>query len=379
MQDNVNQFHEPNKKLSLAPKRKQKLNLNQPSSLNDHHHNEMVEKVNVVDAQPMHYVSEKDWEEFNAYKSKNNQVQRTGVLDVNPYKVLVDTVKNPFDLNVLEQQFGVQELDQRKILAEEIEKDKIPTFFRTERITYWAKISIYLAIALVSLFIIFWLLWAMDTKQHFYHPGYFAPPTIALIIALVLFVVDLIRVVFLQKEIVKMKNKFDPMFVSASIQGIYKRLIASFSNINWFSLYVYLLSGFFLLIMFIVFYFMSVNNFLDQASSNNTQHLHLLKPYFGSLYYGQPDNPNYITPKVLVIVVGCICLFTLLNQIVLQIINLIRIKRMEFAYKVPIITEEAKQAIISATNKRNFIIFLVLTIVLGLIVFLTYRFMKKAK
>lgn len=362
-----------NSKQIDPPRKKERLDLAKNPDFN-HDSEFLSSNESFVDAQKMHYVNEDDWNEFNNYKQKKLQLSQTSFLDVNPYKVLADTVKNPFDLNVLEQQFGIQELNQRKILAEEIKKDYIPTFFRTEKRLYLLKILFFIFLLSACFSVIFWLLWGFFTYPDLFKPGYFAIPSIIGIIDLVILIFNSVKFHFLKKEIKQMNNKFDEMLVSSNIQSIYKKLICSFSNINWYSVYVYLFCGFFILIMFIVFYFLDLNNFLAQATSGTV--LGLKAPVFGSLTYGLKSNPDYWAPEIFVIVFSTFAGLTLINQVVLQLFNLVRMKRMEMAYKVPIITEESKQAIKSATNKRNFIIFLVLTIILGLIVFLLWRILK---
>ncbi len=327
----------------------------------------------VVD-EPTQYSQVLNKPEINQAKiTPQVQVNHTKTMQ-NPYKVFVNTIKNPFEVETEldeQQQIAVEENNQ-KFYEAQVQKQSLPRFFYVEKNITLAKLSISISFLLGSLIaIIFFIL--VDYKKilatsTWFNNGYYAIPGIIGIIALIALIIQAVSFATLKKYIYANKNNFDPKEVSTVTQNLYKKLLISFININWLCCTFYLIAGFYLLIMCIVVYFVSTNTI-----PSNMVH-------FGALTMGSnPLDKLYYFPKICYITIGTLTGLVLLWQIISQLINWSRINKVELEFSVPIMTPEEKIAVKKATNKRNLIFFLVLFVILGLIALIVYLVSKRKR
>lgn len=304
----------------------------------------------------------------------------------NPYKILVETIKNPFELEEIDRQYKIAESQQRQQLSKEVQADeyrtdKLPSFFKTEKRILVLKLLISLALLIASIGGLGYILYANLHHFPWFSNGYYALVATVFIPSISLLFFYSVKIHFLRKEIQIARKKFNPNQVSNVIQRIYKRLLTSFSNINWLAAYIYLTAAFILLVIFIVSYFASVY-YLGGINA----------PKFGTLdwqavaQHFMQANPKIVIPsqyptlcKTCVIVIGSTCGATLLLQIGLQLTNYVRIRKIESTYTTPILTQQEQLAIKKSVNKRNLIIFCVLTLIFGIILLVLYLVLKRKK
>lgn len=321
---------------------------------------------------------------------KINAVQSSTTNDAelydNPYKILVETIKNPFELEEIDRQYKIAESQQRQQLSKEVQADeyrtnKLPSFFKTEKRILILKLLIALGLMLASLGGLGYIIYANLQHLSWFSNGYYALVATVFLPSITLLFFYGVKLHFLKKEIKVATKSFNPNQVSNVIQRIYKRLLTSFSNINWLATYVYLTTGFILLVVFIVSYFASVYYLGGiNAPKFGTLDWHLAAEHFMNA------NPNIIIPsqyptlcKTCVIVIGSTCGATLLLQIGLQLTNYVRIRKIETTYTTPILTQQEQVAIKKSVNKRNLIIFCILTLIFGIILLVLYLVLKRKK
>lgn len=309
--------------------------------------------------------------------NKNNSISNFSNQEFipSPLNIITQTLKNPFEIEEINKEFQINEEEQRKKLSIELNEKNIPKFFNNEKRLFVTKLLFFLFLFFCTLGIIGWLVFVYTQQKanklgfEWFNIGYFILVSIVGLVSLVMWISYWIKMHFLDKEIKIMANNFDRNNVSVTIQRIYKSILISFSNINWFSLYIYLLGGFSLLIILTISFSMQLNAFINDPT--------LAKPFFGQLEILDKTNKLHYMPKISLIIIASICGFTLISQIFIIIFNMIRIRRIESAYSVPILSEEEKIAIKKSVNKRNLIIFIILSIVLTIGFFIVYFLFKK--
>ena len=313
---------------------------------------------------------------------KTNQPPLTSVSNQattfdNPYKVLVETIKNPFELEEIDQNYKEQEVQYRQILTEQVTRTSYPGFFKTEKNILIIKLSMVVILFAACLGALGYMIYSYFNHLAWFDNGYFALDAIIGLPMLIMIFVYGIHLGFLNKEIKKAKIKFDPSVVSSTIQSVYKHLVTSFSNINWWSFYVYLTGAFAILVIFIVSYFAGIYYLSGPLAPKFGE----INWNFDSSFIEAHNLPSvYLTlNKISVIVIATVCGVTLLFQITSQILNLLRMKRMESSYNKPILSEEEKVALRKAVNKRNLIIFCVLTVLFALILLVLWLTLRRRK
>lgn len=293
----------------------------------------------------------------------------------NPINVITQTLKNPFELEEINNKYKIQEEEQREKIANELNAQNIPKFFLSEKRLFITKLLFFFFLFMATVSTTGWLVYVYfqwESGQagfNWFNIGYFILVAIVGLFTFVMWITYWIKTHFLNKEIRLIANGFDRNNVSSTIQRIYKSIIISFSNINWLAFYVYIIGGFSMLIIFTVSFSMQLNAFVNDPT--------LAKPVFGQLTILKPEDQLHTMPKVSVICISSIVGFALVVQIFTIIFNMIRIRRIESAYSVPIISGEVKLAIKKSINKRNLIIFIILSIVLTIGFFIIYFIFKK--
>lgn len=294
----------------------------------------------------------------------------------NPIHALTQTLKNPFEIEEINNQYKIQEEEQRIKIAAQLNEKNMPKFFLTEKRLFLMKLFFFLFLFLVTvgttglLVYVYFQTRSNSAGYEWFNVGYFVLVAIVGLTTLVMWIVYWIKSHFLKKEIKSIANNFNRAYVSSTIQRIYKSIIISFSNINWLALYIYLIGSFSILIIFTVSFSMQLNAFVNDPTN-------IEKPYFGQLTILTPTDKLHLMPKISAISIGCIGGFVFICQIFTIVFNMIRIRRIESAYAVAILTEEEKIALKKSVNKRNLIIFIVLSIVLTIGFFIIYFIFKK--
>ena len=295
----------------------------------------------------------------------------------NPYKVLVETIKNPFELEEIDQSYKEQEVQYRQNLSEKLTRTSYPGFFKTEKNILAIKLSLVVILFAACLGALGYMLYSFFNHLEWFNNGYFALDAIIALPSLIMIFVYGIHLGFLNKEIKNAKIKFNPNAVSSTVQSVYKHLVTSFSNINWWSFYVYLTAAFAILVIFIVSYFAGIY-WLGGPSA----------PHFAEINWEgvlsaeeiQKVPAVYLTlNKISVIVICTVAGTTLVFQVVSQILNLVRMKKIEASYNTSILSEDEKVALRKAVNKRNLIIFCVLTVLFALILLVLWLTLRRRK
>ena len=306
--------------------------------------------------------------------------QNDHVIDNNfdQYKILVDPLKNPFSLNHVNEQLKQEENQQNIVLSKKISKNNIPYFFKFEKRFLILKILVVLLLFLGSLGgLLFLLLNNIHFKQYNINNGYYVLDVLFLLPTSIILVISLINFHFLNKEYKNSINNFNNSYISNVIQNIYKKIYVGNINLIWLSLYIIITCLFILLLIFIISYFYGLWNFggiLAPSFGNIDSNKWFIIGY-ENLNLGIYPNLN----KFALIIICSIIGFTVLNQILFFLLNDVRLKRMDSTYQVNILTNEEKVVLKHATNVRNFIIFCVLTIILGLILLVVYLLLKRKK
>lgn len=297
----------------------------------------------------------------------------------NPYQVLVDTIKNPFEFKQVNQQYQVEEQQQQEILSEQVTIDNTPKFFKFEKNYLLLKLLLSLfclLAAIAGLLIITINNYITHSITDFINNGYYVLDALLFIPSLCALVSTCINFHFIKKEYKKSLQNFDPNYVSNIIQKIYKKIFITNINLNWFIFYIIITALFVILLVFIITYFKGLWEFGGRNA-----------PSFGNIdpnvwfQFGSNSNLGIFPElnKITIISVCTIVGFLFIYQIAILFMNSIRLKRIESTYTTNILSEDEIVAIKHAANKRNFIIFCVLTIMFGLILLLVYFLLKRKK
>ena len=298
----------------------------------------------------------------------------------NPYQVLVDTIKNPFEFKQVNQQYQQQEEVQNQILSTQVNKENSPKFFKFENNYLLLKLLIstfFLLLSIAGILLIVLNNYHFHTISNFINNGYYVLDAFILIPSICALISNSISYHFVKKEYKASLENFDSNNVSNIIQKIYKRIFISNINLNWFIMYVFITALFVILLVFIITYFKGLWEFGGRCapSFGNIDPNQWSQNGFNSSDFGIYPDLNKITIIVVCSTVG----FLFLYQIVILFMNTIRIKRIESTYTTNILSEDEIVAIKHAANKRNFIIFCILTILFGLILLLVYFLLKRKK
>lgn len=298
----------------------------------------------------------------------------------NPYQVFVDTIKNPFEIKQVNEQYKEEEKIQNQFLSEQVNKDNSPRFFKFEKNYLLLKLLLSLLFTLIG---IAGLATIVLNNYHFHtittmiNDGYYVLDALILIPSICALVSVSINYHFIIKEYKRSLNNFDSNYVSNIIQRIYKKIFITNINLNWFIFYIFITALFAILLVFIITYFKGLWEFGGN-----------LAPSFGNIDPNQwAKNGLEISKfgifpelnKITVIVVSTVVGFLFIFQIVILFMNTIRMKRIESTYTTNILSEDEIVALKHAANKRNFIIFCVLTIMFGLILLIVYFLLRRKK
>ncbi|GAA5414444.1 MSC_0882 family membrane protein [Ureaplasma ceti] len=299
----------------------------------------------------------------------------------NPYEIMAQTIKATFDKDEMEKKYQMSEYKQRQKLANAIEQtqhdkpNKLPGFFKSELVILQTKIVLttFLIFACIALAITFYMI-QREQAATWFHTTYYAPIGIVGIPCVFLWCFYIVRISIFSREVHRAKQTFDANKVSIIVQKLYKRLILSFININWFAAYIYLTGAFVILLVFLIDYFVGIwylgGHLAPQFGTLNWEEL--AKSAQVPARYG---NMNFLT----VVIVCSIAGVTLVYQVFAQIFNYLRVNKIELSYNVPILAMEEIRLLKKDTNKRNLIIFCVLAIVFALVLLAIYLILRKKK
>lgn len=153
-------------------------------------------------------------------------------------------------------------------------------------------------------------------------------------------------------------NFKDEKTLSINVQKLYKRLKTGYINVNWMCLTSYVLFGLFILFVFVI-----------AKIINGTK--------FGSwdpkLFNGDHIYEILFFSGVFALVV------TAILHIGLLICNYLRASRIENFYNFMIVSQDELALIKKQKNKRDLIIFLTSCLVIGIIIYLIYKLVKRNK
>lgn len=314
-------------------------------------------------------------------KENNNNINYDDFGATNPYQVLVNTIKNPFEFKQVNKQYEVEEQQQQEILSEQVNIENSPKFFKFEKNYLLLKLLLSLFIFLVSvsgLLLIVVNNYFTHSITNFINNGYYVLDALLLIPSICALISTSINFHFINKEYKNSLQNFDSNYVSNIIQKIYKRIFITNINLNWFIVYIVLTALFIILLVFIITYFKGLWEFGGRYApsfGNIDPNVWFKINIISNVDFGIFPELNKITLISVCTIVG----FLFLYQIVILFMNSIRLKRIETTYTTNILSEDEIIAIKHAANKRNFIIFCILTIFFGLILLLVYFLLKRKK
>lgn len=314
----------------------------------------------------------------------NNSVTNLQSFDnlgsTNPYQVFVDTIKNPFEIKQVNEQFKEDEKIQNQVLSTQVNKENSPKFFKFEKNYLLLKLLIAVLFTLGGIIGIVIIV----LNNYYYHSitntinnGYYVLASLILLPSICSLISTSINYHFILKEYKKSLSSFDSNYVSNIIQKIYKKIFITNINLNWFIFYIFITALFAILLVFIITYFKGLWEFGGNLapSFGNIDPKQWAKNGFEISKFGIFPELNKIT----IIVVSTIVAFLFIFQIAILFMNTIRMKRIESTYTTNVLSEDEIVALKHAANKRNFIIFCVLTIMFGLILLIVYFLLRRKK
>lgn len=187
----------------------------------------------------------------------------------------------------------------------------------------------------------------------------FIPFGLIAIVILCIFVASLMNSLSLKKELKLLNYDVDNEKPLSTIKKIYRHLITANINLNWICASVYVLSGFAVLITYIVTYFINL------TAHNINQ--------FGLLSIANAD----VTPAICMWTFVGVAGFMLIFQIIYNFVNRKRRNDIEIFYKEEIFPEELQIKMRKSANLRGGIIFAITTVFVGFIVAIVYFVLKR--
>lgn len=298
----------------------------------------------------------------------------------NPYQVFVDTIKNPFEIKQVNEQFKEDEKIQNQVLSTQVNKENSPKFFKFEKNYLLLKLLIAVLFTLggiIGIVIIVLNNYHFHSITNTINNGYYVLASLILLPSICALISTSINYHFILKEYKKSLSSFDSNYVSNIIQKIYKKIFITNINLNWFIFYIFITALFAILLVFIITYFKGLWEFGGNLapSFGNIDPKQWAKNGFEISKFGIFPELNKIT----VIVVSTIVGFLFIFQIAILFMNTIRMKRIESTYTTNVLSEDEIVALKHAANKRNFIIFCILTIMFGLILLIVYFLLRRKK
>lgn len=187
------------------------------------------------------------------------------------------------------------------------------------------------------------------------------PASICVLVFGCLFTKSTLDYSYLHKDLKNSNFQIDESTPMTSIRKMYKKLLGANISLNWMAATVYVMSGFGVLLTYIVTYFMN----LTSLEFND----------FTRLIIG---SSNFL-PVIFVWVFVGVASLALLIQITFNIINRKRRNDIELFYKNPIIDELAVAKIKKNANIKGGIIFSFSLLVVGFIVLMVYFILRRKK
>ncbi|UTS70675.1 MSC_0882 family membrane protein [Mycoplasma bradburyae] len=174
------------------------------------------------------------------------------------------------------------------------------------------------------------------------------------------------------KSGLKHEHIFNKNQIAVNIKRAYKSLRILPINVNWLSAGIYITVIIAIVVTLVTAFAVNLITIANNTDSFTQEQIKEAKA-FGYLYVLKPQANLDSWPLYSIIVNGSIGITTLVLQIYLIINSSVRARSIENYYgKMPIEEQDIQKAIESA-NKRNFKIFLVYLIVLGLIMLLAKK------
>ncbi|WP_208894827.1 MSC_0882 family membrane protein [Ureaplasma diversum] len=292
------------------------------------------------------------------YQSYQHGVQTRSFIPRN----LNDFIYQPLDE---QEKIEIDSSSQIQTVYQTLDKTKMPDFYKKEIGSMRNKVLFWTLLLLVAVALISWL--AYEVVVNSLSAWIFLPTLVYTVVIIFFLAIASSNLINFKKEYEYQNNKFDRSKATNFIVNIYRKLIVAHININWVAAYVYLTSAFCIAGVFVVAYFM--NLYLNAAENS----------HFGSLVVLNIKDPNYMNknPMYAVIGLGTIIATTFLIHlwVIFQAHN--RLNRIHSFYQNEIISGDEIIALKKQANRRGFVIFLVLSIILGLIFYLMYLILKR--
>lgn len=292
------------------------------------------------------------------YQSYQHNVQTRSFIP----RSLNDFIYKPIDE---QEKIEIDSSSQIQTVYQTLDKNKMPDFYKKEIASMRNKVLFWSFLFLIAISLISWL--TFEVVENSLSPWIFLPTLLYTVVIIFFLAIASSNHINFKKEYEYQNNQFDRTKATNFIVNIYRKLIVAHININWVAAYIYLTSAFCIAGVFVVAYFM--NLYLNAAENS----------HFGSLVVISIKDPNYINknPMYAVIGLGAIIGVTFLVHlwIIFQAHN--RLNRIHSFYQNEIISGDEIIALKKQANRRGLVIFLVLSIILGLIFFLMYIILKR--
>lgn len=257
-------------------------------------------------------------------------------------------------------------------LEEKVNQKNTPDFYLKEIHAVRNKIIIWTILLAIGVGLIFYLIYEVIINH--FNPWIFLPISIYCVLMIFFLALSCSNFINFKKEMDYQKNHFDCTKATNFIVGIYRKLIVVHINVNWITAYIYLTSLFMIFGVFVVSYFM--NLYYNAAIGSRFGDLIIKIPVVINNHLSQKISFNK-NPLWAMIGLGAILGLTFIIHLWLVFNAHHRINRIHSYYVNEIITSEEIISLKKQANRRGLVIFLVLTVILGLIFYLMYTILKR--
>lgn len=310
-------------------------------------------------------------------KQNNNQpYQHTLAYQQKTYPYIPKAINN----FILDEQNN-QQLNNKHLLDEKNEelylqlkdkveqkKESIPSFYLKEINAVKIKIALWTILLLIGIAAISYMVYEVVVNS--FNPWIFLPLSVYSVFMIFFLALNISNLINFKSELKYQKNNFDKQKATNFIIAIYRKLVVSHINVNWFCSYIYLVCAFVCFIVFSISYFMNVY----YNGGSGIVYGDLIVKHLDITTNKIVQNYNLLYA---IIFCGCLVCLTIIIHLWLIFQAHHRINRMHSFYVQEIISGDEIIKLKKQANRRGLIIFLVLTVILGLIFFIIYKILQK--
>ncbi|EDT49517.1 MSC_0882 family membrane protein [Ureaplasma urealyticum] len=257
-------------------------------------------------------------------------------------------------------------------LEQKVNQKNTPDFYLKEIHAIRNKIIVWTMLLAIGMGLLFYLVYEV-VVNHF-NPWIFLPVSVYCVLMIFFLALSCSNFANFKKEMHYQQNNFDRTKATNFIVGIYRKLVVMHINVNWIASYLYLTSLFMILGVFVVSYFM--NLYYNAAIGSRFGDLIVKIPAIVSEQFTQKASINK-NPLWAIIGLGVILGLTFIIHLWLIFNAHHRVNRIQSYYVNEIISGEEIIQLKKQANRRGLVIFLVLSIILGLIFYLMYTILKR--